>query len=564
MSFTSSGAAIHAPAVTVSVTEFGAKANKTNDDMPAFRAALSAVRSVGGGRIIVPSCKTSSTYYRWDKDASASASWNIDGSVEPVVIEFEPGARCVMEGAGNGGAWSGIRARATQNLTIVGADLEMGQIDNQDPDAGSDPHHLIHLDNSGSPARDIANIRIIRPHLRYTRGDHIRLWSEAGRLCRDVWIVDGYLDGADVTTGITPPTAGARSCIQGQRNTRNIWVVNCRMTRANKAEIDLEPTGTGPVRGWRFIGNTIDHAPPDDSQAASAVAISGNGPTEPNYDTEFAFNTIYNGGIQTEQLDSCSIHHNRIYDDRKDVNPSLHLNGRVSGCSIEHNIIRRSAGNTSAAQPVMLIQHGGGATDVPSELRIEANEFYQETYSSVVHIEGCTGTLRFTGNRLFYNASNYDNVTNVFHLLLESDGKAPVCEPIIEGNWCGGTGSTRAAIHITANAGDLGHCVVNGNTLRQAGTGLELNRGSTYVIPSLVMQGNSNFCTTKWSKPGLMALHPVIAGNLGGICTFETGASPEGVIAAPVGSMAINTAGSTSTTLYVKTSGTGNTGWTAK
>ena len=40
--------------------------------------------------------------------------------------------------------------------------------------------------------------------------------------------------------------------------------------------------------------------------------------------------------------------------------------------------------------------------------------------------------------------------------------------------------------------------------------------------------------------------------------------SPEGVITAPPGSLYLNLNGGTNTTLYVKTSGTGNTGWTAK
>jgi hypothetical protein len=40
--------------------------------------------------------------------------------------------------------------------------------------------------------------------------------------------------------------------------------------------------------------------------------------------------------------------------------------------------------------------------------------------------------------------------------------------------------------------------------------------------------------------------------------------SPENVVTAPIGSLYLDAAGSTSTTLYVKTSGTGNTGWTAK
>jgi hypothetical protein len=51
-------------------------------------------------------------------------------------------------------------------------------------------------------------------------------------------------------------------------------------------------------------------------------------------------------------------------------------------------------------------------------------------------------------------------------------------------------------------------------------------------------------------------------GELLGI--FTGAGTPESVVAAPVGSLYLRTDGSTSTTLYVKTSGTGNTGWTAK
>lgn len=44
-----------------------------------------------------------------------------------------------------------------------------------------------------------------------------------------------------------------------------------------------------------------------------------------------------------------------------------------------------------------------------------------------------------------------------------------------------------------------------------------------------------------------------------------TGAgSPEGVVVAVTGSLYTNTSGGAATTLYVKTSGTGSTGWTAK
>ena len=47
--------------------------------------------------------------------------------------------------------------------------------------------------------------------------------------------------------------------------------------------------------------------------------------------------------------------------------------------------------------------------------------------------------------------------------------------------------------------------------------------------------------------------------------SITTGAgTPEAAVTAPIGSLFLRTDGSTSTTLYVKTSGTGNTGWTAK
>lgn len=44
---------------------------------------------------------------------------------------------------------------------------------------------------------------------------------------------------------------------------------------------------------------------------------------------------------------------------------------------------------------------------------------------------------------------------------------------------------------------------------------------------------------------------------------YGTG-TPEAVVTAPIGSLYIASGGGASTTLYVKTSGAGNTGWTAK
>lgn len=50
----------------------------------------------------------------------------------------------------------------------------------------------------------------------------------------------------------------------------------------------------------------------------------------------------------------------------------------------------------------------------------------------------------------------------------------------------------------------------------------------------------------------------------GGVLIKVGTGTPEAAVVAPIGSLFLNLSGGVSTTLYVKTSGTGNTGWTAK
>jgi len=45
---------------------------------------------------------------------------------------------------------------------------------------------------------------------------------------------------------------------------------------------------------------------------------------------------------------------------------------------------------------------------------------------------------------------------------------------------------------------------------------------------------------------------------------YEGDGSPEGAVAAPIGSLYRNRSGAAGTTLYVKEAGTGNTGWIGK
>lgn len=82
------------------------------------------------------------------------------------------------------------------------------------------------------------------------------------------------------------------------------------------------------------------------------------------------------------------------------------------------------------------------------------------------------------------------------------------------------------------------------------------------------VQLRSNVVKIRGRVAGVVTDYLVIIANRitftnGRMITFGSG-TPEAAITAPIGSLYLRTDGSTSTTLYVKTSGTGNTGWTAK
>jgi hypothetical protein len=91
---------------------------------------------------------------------------------------------------------------------------------------------------------------------------------------------------------------------------------------------------------------------------------------------------------------------------------------------------------------------------------------------------------------------------------------------------------------------------------RTAAYGVDL-REATFSAAAFASNGFSV------ADSGAVTMASARLGTGGPTWTTGTG-SPESVVTAPVGSLFSRTDGGASTTLYVKTSGTGNTGWTAK
>ncbi len=94
----------------------------------------------------------------------------------------------------------------------------------------------------------------------------------------------------------------------------------------------------------------------------------------------------------------------------------------------------------------------------------------------------------------------------------------------------------------------------------------------TYVIPTIKSLGllqkqlNALFANIFGTANAFTAVQTFPAAGivLGTVKVLSGAGTPEGAATAPIGSLFLRTDGSMSTTLYVKTAGAGNTGWTAK
>lgn len=124
------------------------------------------------------------------------------------------------------------------------------------------------------------------------------------------------------------------------------------------------------------------------------------------------------------------------------------------------------------------------------------------------------------------------------------------------GNTNGGTGSThfRARYHINIAAGNVTNVSVGPNEASFDASAAAASFGTAFT--------NDGGTNTQYVGLGPSGL-PEIK-HSGGVRVLWRAGTPEGATAASVGSLCLRTDGGTSTTLYVKESGTGNTGWIAK
>lgn len=177
----------------------------------------------------------------------------------------------------------------------------------------------------------------------------------------------------------------------------------------------------------------------------------------------------------------------------------------------------------------------------------------------------------------------WDGVTNWLHINGAAGRLDAAGELRLNGN-SSNAGATAGTTAVTVgNNSTPSDAVINMNAPAGQANQIQFKRAG--VNSWLIYDGNSSLFFVRDSVSGVMALTFTPGAGTTGLVefggtvrikgakvemgtggpTWTTGSgSPETVLSAPVGSLYTSTGGGVLTTLYVKTSGAGNTGWTAK
>ena len=279
----------------------------------------------------------------------------------------------------------------------------------------------------------------------------------------------------------------------------------------------------------------------------------------PNFDINSSkyslFNIISSGGYYGgRMLDNCFGNQFNI----TVYNPS------VTGLVYNNQTVNTSYSNTINVTVVDGCTNGQGVSIGSNCSDSIINATIRNVTGTGFYVSGASEAFAPRGNKFKVNtfncggASTYDDgLYNQYEIASRYDGRT------------GSPGSVFAVdIHGSFNqfyisVEDTATPQVRGVVLR---LGAENNRITDYLsnttVQNFLNEDTSN--TNVWNYAADALFLGKVTIGAGGATISSGSGTPEGVVTAVVGSLFLRTDGSTSTTLYVKTSGTGNTGWTAK
>lgn len=511
------------------VKTYGAVGSGVVNDKAAIQSAISAAQAAGGGVVFFPRGS-----YRCDLSGSG-----VSGI--PVFL---------LTGAAAGGILflgEGRASKVWMYSTTLGGDRRLFDIRescdlvgfkalafDSDITSTTEQQHLLHWQctSSGTTGRSFVE----DCYFGYTRGDAIRFLGQDSNRVTDIVVRRCVAQMRSLT---------ARTFVSWQRSSDGI-VVDCSYNQDVSA-IDFEPTGTGSLERNRIHRNIL----------FGIVTLTGNDSGQQSRRSTFTNNIITEGSVSGLNVEYWTIAGNIVRNNEAGISDyPVAFRKRTHQTLIADNILVRGTGSDTSSG-LINVENQSTVGDNYG-LVIDGNLAVQESSTT-----SCVGVqLRdakqvvCTNNMLFPRISSLASSNFiVFEDINDTIASFTVC-----GNF--GIGLDQRMAGGVSGAGK--NSTVSDNFFRHVNNGIliDLDPDGSHACAA------RNMLVTQSSGVSIVGTGAgyAIDGNAGGAAVYSVNATPEGAIAAPVGSIALRdrAGGGVGTTFYVKESGSSSTGWVAK
>jgi hypothetical protein len=408
---------------------------------------------------------------------------------------------------------------------------------------------------------DCTDVEIQNVHFGLCIGDAVRV---VGSTTNNV--VNGRVHHVTMRTGGHPlsPNSGARSGISFQKGLKGFELGNFYIHGAKNSPIDCEPSSTGTMTGLN-----IHDGVPDNTGGSTAIAISFGGydATSLLADSRISNVNVIEGVVYVMFTENCTLDNVNVYASGQYAmagkpDPLLYVAQLNRGTKLRNVSLTRDTNST--AGPLLMVQHSVRGS--PSRIEIEGGEWLTKVSpgadAACVNLQDAD-RLRMRVTRLRVETASPASLIGIKVRPGNADiTKIAFDDVVVESP----NGLLAHALWIVSQTHNIEDVMVRGMSAVSAATNgvmFEAISGSS-VEPYPILQGcDFSGCTNAWNagSTAVGRVFPIVAGSKGGVCSMLGTVAPSGVVTALQGSFYTKQNGD-STQMWVKTSGTGNTGWT--